>query len=180
MGALLSHCLWFKYRAFTKECEWETVCVFAALSSHIKMCEVVFRLRDQTYGYRGCVGWEDIIVREFGVNMCTLLFLTWITNKVLLYSIWNSAECYMAGGFPGGSVGKESACSAGDLGSIPGSGRSPGAGNGNPVQYDCLRNPMDRRAWQAPVHEIMSWRDWSDLAQHAWERSLGGIGYMYM
>ena len=46
-------------------------------------------------------------------------------------------------GFPGGSDGKASACNAGDLGSIPGSGRSPGGGNGNPVQHSCLENPMD-------------------------------------
>ena len=46
-------------------------------------------------------------------------------------------------GFPGGSDGKESACNAGDPGSIPGSGRSPGEGNGNPLQYSCLGNPMD-------------------------------------
>ena len=49
--------------------------------------------------------------------------------------------------FPGGSGGKASACSAGDPGSIPGSGRSPGEGNGNPLQYSCLENPMDRGAW---------------------------------
>ena len=46
-------------------------------------------------------------------------------------------------GFPGGSDGKESACNAGDPGSIPGSGRSPGEGNGNPLQYSCLGNLMD-------------------------------------
>ena len=57
-------------------------------------------------------------------------------------------------GFPGGSDGKASACSAGDLGSIPGSGISPGEGNGNPVQYSCLENPMDGGAWQAIVHEV--------------------------
>ena len=51
--------------------------------------------------------------------------------------------------FPGGSDGKESACNAGDLGSIPGSGRSPRKGNGNPLQYSCLENPMDRGAWWA-------------------------------
>ena len=50
-------------------------------------------------------------------------------------------------GFPGGSEGKASACNAGDLGSILGSGRSPGEGNGNPLQYSCLENPMDREAW---------------------------------
>ena len=49
-------------------------------------------------------------------------------------------------GFPGGSEVKASACIAGDLGSIPGSGRSPGEGNGNPLQYSCLENPMDRGA----------------------------------
>ena len=47
-------------------------------------------------------------------------------------------------GFPGGSDGKESACNAGDVGSIPGPGRYPGEGNGNPLQYSCLGNPMDR------------------------------------
>ena len=49
--------------------------------------------------------------------------------------------------FPGGSDGKASACNAGDPGSIPGWGRSPGDGNGNPVQYSCLENPTDRGAW---------------------------------
>ena len=49
-------------------------------------------------------------------------------------------------------LGKESACSAGDPGSIPGWERSPGQGNGYPLQYSCLENPMDRGAWQATVH----------------------------
>ena len=57
-------------------------------------------------------------------------------------------------GFPRSSVGKESACSAGDLGSIPGSGRSPGEGNGNLLQYSCLENPMDRGVWQATAHGV--------------------------
>ena len=56
--------------------------------------------------------------------------------------------------FPPSSVGKESACNAGDLGSIPGSGRSPGEGNGNPLQYSCLENPMDKGAWRATVHGV--------------------------
>ena len=55
-------------------------------------------------------------------------------------------------GFPGGSGSKESACNAGDLGLMPGSGRSPGEGNGNPLQCSCMRNPMDREAWWAIVH----------------------------
>ena len=54
--------------------------------------------------------------------------------------------------FPGGSDGKESACNARDSGSIPGSGRSPGEGNGNPIQYYCLENSMEKGTWQATVH----------------------------
>ena len=57
-------------------------------------------------------------------------------------------------GFPCGSDGKESAGNAGDLGSIPGSGRSPGERNGYPLQYSCLENSMDRGAWWATVHGV--------------------------
>ena len=58
------------------------------------------------------------------------------------------------GDFHGGSGGKVSTYNAGDPGSVPGSGRSPGEGNGNPFQYSHLENPMDRGAWQATVHGI--------------------------
>ena len=69
----------------------------------------------------------------------------------------------MAQGFLGGSNGKESACKAGDPGSIPGSGRSPGEENGNPLQYSCLGNPMDRGTWWATVHGVTtSWTPLSD------------------
>ena len=57
-------------------------------------------------------------------------------------------------GFPRSSVSKESACNAGDPGSIPGLARSPGEGNGNPLQYSCLENLMDRGAWQATAHGV--------------------------
>ena len=57
-------------------------------------------------------------------------------------------------GFPCSSIGKKSACNAGDLGLIPGSGRYPGEGNGNPLQYSCLENPMDKGTWQATVYEV--------------------------
>ena len=56
--------------------------------------------------------------------------------------------------FPGGSEDKASACHVGDLRLIPGLGRSPGEGNGNPLQYSCLENSMDRGAWQATVHGV--------------------------
>ena len=57
-------------------------------------------------------------------------------------------------GFPGSSDNKESACNAGGPGLIPGSGRSPGEGNGNPLQYSCLKKTMDRGAWWATVHGV--------------------------
>ena len=57
-------------------------------------------------------------------------------------------------GLPCSSVGKESDCNAGDVGSIPGLGRSSGEGNGNPFRYSCLENPMDRGAWRATVHGV--------------------------
>ena len=61
-------------------------------------------------------------------------------------------------GFPGGSDGKESACNVGDPGLIPGSGSSLGEGNGNPLQYSCLGNHMDRGAWWGTVHGVAkSW-----------------------
>ena len=61
-------------------------------------------------------------------------------------------------GFPGGSMVKNPPANAVDLGSIPGSGRSPGEGNGNPLQYSCLENPMDRGSWWATVHAVAkSW-----------------------
>ena len=63
---------------------------------------------------------------------------------------------------------KESACNAGDSGSVLGLGRSPGEGNGNPLKYSCLANPMGRGAWWATVHGVtQSWTRLSDLAAAA-------------
>ena len=60
----------------------------------------------------------------------------------------------------GGSGGKESACNAGDPGSMSRLGRSPGEGNGYPLQYSCLKNPMGRGAWQATVHGVTKNQTW--------------------
>ena len=65
-------------------------------------------------------------------------------------------------GFPGGSDGKESIHNAGDLGLIPGLGRSPGGGHGNPLQHSRLESPMDRGAWRAAVHGIT--KNWTRLS----------------
>ena len=65
-------------------------------------------------------------------------------------------------GSPGGSDGKVSVCNAGDPGSIPGLGRSPGEGNGSPLQHSCLENPMDGGAWWAIVHGVT--KNWTQLS----------------
>ena len=71
-------------------------------------------------------------------------------------------------GLPQWLDGKESAFNAGDVGSIPGLGRSPGRGHGNPLQYSCLENPTDRAAWQATVHRVTkSWTRVKRCSMHA-------------
>ena len=72
-------------------------------------------------------------------------------NQTQEYILCN---CLYKKSFPGGSDGKESACNAEDLGLIPGLGRSPGEGNGNPLQYSCLENSMDRGDWRAIAHGL--------------------------
>ena len=71
-------------------------------------------------------------------------------------------QAYSIMGFPGGLDSKESTCNAGDPGLTPGSGRSPGEGNGYPLQYSCLENTMDREAWRATVHEVA--KSWTQLS----------------
>ena len=83
--------------------------------------------------------------------------------KIHNTSWWAALLLWATKDFPGGSDGKESACNAGDLGSIPGSGRSPGEGHGNPPQYSCLENPMDRGAWWATVRRVA--KSWTQLNQ---------------
>ena len=104
----------------------------------------------------------ELIVEKFIPKFQTLFLVIYIysfkslpkkftSNSFPAENFFGSPMCNFGGTFPirfpGGSGGKASACNAGDLGSIPGSGRSPGEGNGNPLQYSCLENPMDREAW---------------------------------
>ena len=81
-------------------------------------------------------------------------FLMSSHKKINVASQINLVKIDFIMGFPGGSDGKESACNAGDLGLIPGSGRTPGKGNGYPLQYSCPENSMDRGAWWATVHGV--------------------------
>ena len=80
------------------------------------------------------------------------MVLNWLVAELMKRGLTERYfGCYVCD-FPGGSEVKASAWDVGDLGLIPGSGRSPGEGNGNPLQYSCLDNPMDRGAWSATVH----------------------------
>ena len=88
---------------------------------------------------------------------CSLEGKLWQTHSFLptkVHTVKDMVFPVVIYSFPGGSEDKVSACSEGDLGLIPGSGRSPGEGNGNPLQYSCLENPMDGGAWWAAVHRV--------------------------
>ena len=104
---------------------------------------------------------QELLGRLHGYH-CSALGLEVFKVLFCFVSVVLGLRCYAQAfscgfsfmGFPCSSVGKESACSAGDPGSIPGLGRSPGEGNGNLLQYPCLENLMDRGAWWAAVHGV--------------------------
>ena len=83
------------------------------------------------------LGWEDPLEKEMVTHSSVLAWRIPGTGSLVGCCLWGRK----------GSEVKVSASNAGDLGSIPGSGRSPGEGNGNPLQYSCLENPMDGEAW---------------------------------
>ena len=88
---------------------------------------------------------------DFSMNSFLRSFIFPVDSSFFMFSVIPSFPKYLHLLMPGGSDGKESACNVRDLGSIPGLGRSPGEGHGNPLQYSCLENPMDRGAWWATV-----------------------------
>ena len=88
---------------------------------------------------------------------------------VLTCHLSYSLACSRTPSFPYGSDGKEFACNMGDLGLIPELGRSPGGGHGNPLQYSCLENSMDKRAWWAADHRGS--KSWTQLSNQAWHRA---------
>ena len=95
------------------------------------------------------------------LNPSQVLPLSWLFSSLLLPGLFNSLSGQQLlgsikydGGFSGDSDGKESAYNTGHLGLIPRSGRSPGGGNGYPLHYSCLENPVDRGAWLATVHGV--------------------------
>ena len=96
--------------------------------------------------------WETVVKVKLWHSMCSSLLGC---HCPLKWPIGEMYACLLTClDFPGGSVVKNMSASAGDVGSILGSGSSPGEGNGNPLQYSCLGNPMDRGAWQVTVHGV--------------------------
>ena len=92
-------------------------------------------------------------------------------SSIIIWVTWNT-------GFPGGTSSKESSCLCRGRGSIPGSQRSPGVGNGNPHQYSCPENSTDRGAWQATVHQL--WRvrhDWAHKHASEIQEVLARVSY---
>ena len=129
--------LWF-HEGFSRQEYWNPILIFLPGESHSNI--LAWR-----------IPWTDKLGRLQSMESQRVKH-DWATNGfnffffVCVYSdMW---------GFPHSSVGKESACDSGYLGSIPGLGRSPGERNGNPLQYSCLENPMSRGAWQATVHGV--------------------------
>ena len=100
-----------------------------------------------------CLSWSLLPSLSFSLSESLFLFWFW--------SLSLSLCVYKHMGFPSGSDGKDSACKAGDPGSIPGLGRSPGERNGNPLQYSCLENSMDRGAWLQSMGSQRVRHDWA-------------------
>ena len=117
-------------------------------------------------------GWNSLLQcssLKSPVGARTLVLVLWGLLSLLSWSQQQSfnTTCRFDRGFPGSSVVKNMPTNVGDTGSVPGWGRSPEGGNGNPLQYSCLENPMDRGAWQATVHGVAKSQTLSDGAQHS-------------
>ena len=115
----------------------------------------VWRKWVQNVAYRQYIGHFilGIIIVFFFFNLNWYFYNRSLTI-FLSYHSWPGLFTNLTG-FTCSSVGKESAWNAGDLGSVPGLGRSPGGGNGNPLQYSCLEYPIDRGAWQTIVYGVL-------------------------
>src|SRR5574337_783480 len=88
------------------------------------------------------------------MEICSIVFLSLRKSQEILTFLLNAHNTHIYVHLPGGSDSKASAYNEADLGSISGSGKSPGEGNGNPLPYSSLENPMDRGAWRATVHGV--------------------------
>ena len=95
--------------------------------------------------------WKVTLMYPFPAQKYSWIIIRFYSERSMKFHSLSTLDLF---DFPGGSEGKASACNVGDPGLIPGSGRSPGEGNGNPLQYSCLENPTDGGAWWAAVHGV--------------------------
>ena len=115
---------------------------------------------------------DHLAVQWYKYNIVNQLYVNnkQTNEQIILITFQKRGE---GGHFPGVSVVKNSPANTGDMHSIPGSERSPGGGNGNPLQYFCLENPMDRGAWWATIHKVTKNRTWlskwNTHMQEGWE-----------
>ena len=123
-----------------------TLCVYICTHKH-----TLLYIYTHTYTYTHVYTHEYIHLYTYAHTMCRCMYIYIHTHCIYMHTLYSHISIHKyihnSADFPGGSDGKESACNKGDLGSIPGLGRSSGEGNGCPLQYSCLENPMDRGAW---------------------------------
>ena len=137
--------------------QWRVHCFWDSL-----VAQMVKRLPAMRETRVQSLGWEDPLEKEMATHSSTHAWkISWMEKPGGLQSMGSqrvrhdwATSLHTVIGFPDGSVGKESACNAGDMGLIPGLGRFPGEGKGNPLQYSGLENLMDRGAWLATVHVV--------------------------
>ena len=148
-----------------EETSWKNTCI----------CEGRTSKRMQRYS-------TSLVIREMQIkHKCDTdisLSYVYIHTHTHIYLSMNMCICMCYTGFPGGSVVKNLPANAGDTGSIPGLERSPGGQNGNPLQYSCLENPMDRGARRATVHgghKELQLSDWG----HAYNRDISVSHFMF-
>ena len=145
------HCNWYIYIFIYTSLY---MCIYTYLL--LKFCFIAFHLEKEMATHSSILPWRIPWTEEPGGLQST--------GSQRVGHDWATDLIWYIYGFPDGSDDKESICSARDLGSILGLGRCPGGGNGNPLQYSSLENPIDRGAWWATVHGVIkSWTQLSDF-----------------
>ena len=149
--------------AFTvgEQCDKGLVLRRSILKFHVALCTclsywtwVFSSIKNDCLSFTMGISWEKI--RKAPSTMPDKLYVLDLIVAVIYF--W--PPCEKNTGFPGDSGVKNLLANAGHVGSTPGSGRSPGRGHGDPLQYSCLESPMDRGAWQATVHEVAKGWTW--------------------
>ena len=110
-----------------------------------------------------CISFRNLQFHSYSITI-------WVYWLILISIVFfDEASFGRISGFPGGAVVENPPANAGDTGVIPGLGRSPGEGNGHPLQYFCLENPMDREVWWATVHGVS--KSWTRLRTHSFRKA---------